>query len=272
MKFKPVIKWSGSKRGQSEQIVSYFPKNIEIYYEPFIGGGSVLYQLINTKDIKVNKFVCSDINDDLIKLWNIIQKEPLILSGEYEKRWSELNNKNDIKYKNEYYYKIRDNFNKDKNLYDFFFLIRTCFNGLIRYNSKGEFNSPFHFSRPGIKPDKLNQIILEWSNKIKDVEFRCCSYKEIQGKKGDYIYLDPPYAGTKAMYYGKIDYNEYWSWLRQQKCDYALSFDGISGENNYTYNIPLDLYSNHYYMKKEISGFKKMNNKQEYVQESLYLK
>ena len=56
MKFKPVIKWSGSKRGQSEKIVSYFPKEINIYYEPFLGGGSVMFQLLNTLDIKVNKY------------------------------------------------------------------------------------------------------------------------------------------------------------------------------------------------------------------------
>jgi len=77
MKFKPVIKWSGSKRGQSEKIVSYFPKEINIYYEPFLGGGSVMFQLLNTLDIKVNKYFCSDINGDLIDLWNIIKEKPL---------------------------------------------------------------------------------------------------------------------------------------------------------------------------------------------------
>lgn len=72
MKFNPVIKWSGSKRSQSEVIVSNFPKKITIYYEPFVGGGSVLYQLLNS-DIKVESFIYSDINEDLIKLWNIMK-------------------------------------------------------------------------------------------------------------------------------------------------------------------------------------------------------
>lgn len=98
MNFSPVIKWSGSKRSQSEEIISNFPKEINIYYEPFVGGGSVLYQLLNS-DIKVNKFICSDINEDLINLWNTIKDTPLELSIHYNKLWGELNKDNDIERK-----------------------------------------------------------------------------------------------------------------------------------------------------------------------------
>ena len=274
MRFDPVIKWSGSKRGQSEKIVSYFPKNIDIYYEPFCGSCAVLYQLLNSKDIKVNRYICSDINNDLIELWRLIQKYPDKLYEDYKIRWSELNDLSNINLKNNYYYLTRDNFNKTKNPYLFYFLTRTCFNGLIRYNSKNEFNSPFHFSRPGINPNKLKNIIFQWSNKIQDVEFKCCSYGEIQGDKGDFIYCDPPYFNVKSMYYGKIDYNEYFNWLRKQKCNYILSFDGISGDNKctYVYNVPRDIYDKHIFMDKEISSFRKLNNEKIYIRELLYIK
>ena len=69
MKFQPVIKWSDSKRSLSNDIIQYFPKEIDTYYEPFCGGCSVLYQLIHS-DIKVNRYVCSDINEDLILFFN----------------------------------------------------------------------------------------------------------------------------------------------------------------------------------------------------------
>ena len=273
MKFKPVIKWSGSKRGQSEQIVSYFPKEIDTYYEPFIGGGSIMFQLLNSKDIKVNKYICSDINNDLIELWMLIKDKSLQLFEEYEIRWNKLNDLSNIELKNEFYYSIRNRFNNEKNIYDFYFLTRTCFNGLIRYNKKLEFNSPFHINRNGIKPDKLKPIILEWSEKIQNVEFKCCSYEEIQGENNDFIYYDPPYAGNTTVYYGKMSGNNFFNWLINLKCGYCFSYDGLSGVDDYTsYDVPKDIYSNHYYMNKEISSFKKMNNKKEYVQESLYIR
>ena len=71
IKFKPIIKWSGSKRSQSEEIIKRFPKEIKTYYEPFVGGGSVLFQLLNS-NVKVDKYICSDINKELIDIWNCI--------------------------------------------------------------------------------------------------------------------------------------------------------------------------------------------------------
>ena len=68
--FKPVIKWSGSKRSQSAKIKEYLPKNFNRYYEPFIGGGSMLYA-INPSDA-----VCGDICVPLIDLWNEIKNNP----------------------------------------------------------------------------------------------------------------------------------------------------------------------------------------------------
>lgn len=272
MKFKPVIKWSGSKRSQSEQIVSHFPKIIKTYYEPFCGSCSVLYQLLNTPDIKVDRYVCSDINNDLIGLWEIIQKCPLQLYENYYIKWNELNSLPNIESKNNYYYDIRNRFNKYRNPCLFFFLIRTCFNGLIRYNKKLEFNSPFHIGRPGIQPDKIKDIIFQWSEKIQNVEFKCCSYIDIQPLDNeDFMYLDSPYFSTKAMYNGKIDYNEYWNWLRKQKCDYVFNFDGINGKDN-TYNVPKNLYDKHLYLDKELSSYSRLNKEKIYVRESLYIK
>ena len=95
MKFQPVIKWTGSKRSQSEEIIKRFPKDINTYYEPFVGGGSILFQLMNS-DIKVNNYICSDINQDLINLWDMIKDNPYRLSESYNSLWNELNSIKDI--------------------------------------------------------------------------------------------------------------------------------------------------------------------------------
>lgn len=272
MKFQPVIKWSGSKRGQSEDIIKRFPKTINTYYEPFIGGGSVLFQLLHS-DIKVEQYICSDINKDLIDLWNMIKDNPEHLCIKYKEMWDELNSIENIELKKRYYYKIRSEYNTTREPHLLLFLSRTCVNGLIRYNSKNEFNTSFHFSRKGIVPDKFADIILQWSNVLnnKNVQFIHQSYEKILANKGDFVYLDPPYANTKGMYYGTIDYESFWDFLRKLECKYVLSFDGTLGNIDKTYDVPKDVYVIHEYLDSGISSFKKLHQEQEYVKESLYI-
>ena len=273
--FEPVIKWSGSKRSQAENILTYFPKEINTYYEPFCGGASVLRRLLSS-DIKVNRYVCSDLNSGLIDLWNEIVNNPERVSSYYNRLWNELNVDDDKQRKKEYFATVRERYNREHNPLDFMFIMRTTTNGMPRYNRDGEFNNSFHVTRNGIVPETLEKIIYEWSellNKNK-VEFIACSYDEIKPKENDFVYLDPPYANTKGMYYGTIDYEKLWNWLRNLPCKYALSFDGISGEEDNTWNVPQDVYSRHEYLLNGNSSFKrtigKSNNS--IVYESLYLK
>ena len=74
--FQPLIKWSGSKRSQASEIIKYFPKEIDTYYEPFCGGCSVLRTLLES-NIKVNRYICSDLNTELIELWRLIKSNPI---------------------------------------------------------------------------------------------------------------------------------------------------------------------------------------------------
>lgn len=273
--YEPVIKWSGSKRSQAEQILTYFPKEIDTYYEPFCGGASVLRRLLDS-DIHVNHYVCSDLNSGLIDLWNEIINNPLEVSSYYKKLWNELNIDDDKQRKKEYFADVRERYNKEHNPLDFMFIMRTTTNGMPRYNRNGEFNNSFHITRNGIIPNKLEKIIYEWSELLKknSVEFIACSYEDINPNNNDFVYLDPPYANTKGMYYGAIDYETLWDWLRNISCKYALSFDGISGEEDNTWNVTQDIYSKHEYLLSGNSSFKrtigKSNNS--IVYESLYLK
>lgn len=108
-----------------------------------------------------------------------------------------------------------------------------------------------------------------------NVEFICQSYDKVIPKESDFVYLDPPYANTTGMYYGTIDYNKFWDWIRNLKCDYLLSFDGkTSNRGDNTYDVPKDIYSKHEYLCSGNSGFRRMNrtSNNTIVYESLYVK
>lgn len=263
---KPVIKWSGSKRSQATKIKAYFPKDFDTYYEPFLGGGSMLYT------INPDKSICGDICKPLIDLWKEIRDNPDALATAYLLRWTRLQNEGYTAY-----YAIRDDFNTNKSPYDFLFLSRTCVNGLIRFNDKGEFNNSLHYSRAGIKPDSLKKIIFEWSTHIQNTEFLAEDYVAItsSAKAGDVVYLDPPYFHTKGRYFGAIDYNrflEYLADLNQRKIKYLLSFDGKRGEDDFTVDLPKYLYKRHEFIPSGNSTFKKVIDKEtQKVYESLYL-
>lgn len=273
--YEPVIKWSGSKRSQAEKILTYFPKEIDTYYEPFCGGASVLRRLLDS-DIKVSRYVCSDLNSGLIDLWNEIINHPDLVYNHYKKLWNELNKDEDKQRKKEYFAMVREKYNKEHSPLDFMFIMRTTTNGMPRYNHNGDFNNSFHITRNGITPKTLENIIFEWSDLLKrnNVEFISCSYEKIQPKENDFIYLDPPYVNTKGMYYGTIDYIKLWNWLRSLPCKYILSFNGINGQSDNTWNVPVDIYSKHDYLLSGNSSFKrtigKSNNS--IVYESLYVR
>lgn len=264
--FKPVIKWSGSKRSQSAKIKEFLPNSFNRYYEPFIGGGSILYAINPTNAI------CGDICVPLIDLWNEIKNNPSKLAEEYRMYWTRLQAEG-----YQVYYEIRDSFNKNHSPESLLFLSRTCVNGLIRFNANGDFNNSLHHTRPGISPDSLKKIIMDWSTHIQGAEFIAADYMitTATAKEGDLIYLDPPYFHTKGRYYGTIDFGAFLGYLEQlnsKGIKYMLSFDGIRGEDNFTVELPKELYKRHEFIPSGNSSFKKVMNKESIqVLESLYL-
>lgn len=260
---QPVIKWSGSKRSQANIIKSYVP-SFNTYYEPFIGGGSILYAL------HPQKAICGDIYEPLINLWNEIKNNPQQVADEYKKRWLKLQDLGE-----DFYYQIRKQFNQSHSIYDFLFLSRTCTNGLIRFNKKGEFNTSFHFSRKAINPSTLENIINDWSKQLQNTVFINGDYEYTTSniKENDFVYLDPPYANTKGMYFGTIDYNKFFTFLEtlnKKNVKFILSFNGKRGNTNKTFDVPKDLYKRHEYIKSGISSFNrtkqsKIINVQEYI-------
>lgn len=273
--FNPVIKWTGSKRNCAKEIVSHFPPEIDTYYEPFVGGGSVIRRLLSS-DVVVNKYCCSDLNSDLINLWNAIKQTPDRCAEVYKSLWTEHNKDDNVDRQRSHFEEIRSRLNAEHSPYDFLFILRTTSNGLVRYNASGEFNNSMHIHRPGINPSELKSIIFDWSYLLNkhDVQFVCCDYKTIATNSEDYIFADPPYAGTKGIYFGTINYEDFWDWLRSQNAQYAFTFDGKSNYEDYTYAVPANVYSKHLYLSAANSSFRRLygNNSTSYISESLYLK
>lgn len=252
-----LLKWTGSKRLSAPQIVRHFPTRIETYYEPFVGGGSILYTLIDL-EWDVERYCCSDANLTLIQIWLLVKENPRQLLDAYEQLWPFDSYK---------YYKIRDEFNEDQDPAKLFCLLRSCRNGLVRYNSKGDFTSGFHHRRKGIRPDKLERILLHWQRKLveKQVAFRALDYRIVSASPGDFIYLDPPYVSEDAFYSGRFEFEPFWHWLAHQKASWALSL------NSDPSMVPV-LYEQHEVVLNRMSKFDQLNgNDRPISHDNLYI-
>lgn len=271
------IKWSGSKAPLAEEIITkYFPKTpIDTYYEPFCGSCAVMLEAVKHHDIK--NVICSDLNQDLINLWNEIKNNPERLAGSYKDKWQVFNQYDEettIEANRKLWYThIRKKYNEYRTPENFLFLLRTSYNGLVRYNSKGGFNSPCHFLRPGIEPYKLEKYILEMSDLLNknNVRFICCSYTDIKPEKNDFVFLDPPYDKSYGtMYNGCIDEDILVNWCNDLSCGYAMTYNGNRG-NNLGRTLPLrdiELYE----LTGKNSSFLRLKNNKVVVKELIYVK
>lgn len=189
MKASPILKWAGGKRGIIDSLVSSMPSNYGEYWEPFVGGAALFLEL-QPMDKKAH---LSDVNDDLITTYKAVKTS----KNKLMKRLDELAESHN----EDTYYSIRSETPTDKveRAARFIFINKTGYNGLIRYNSKGELNTPWGHKKNPIKLyDKEN--IGAFSEALRGVEISTRSYEKIRPKCGDFVYLDPPYYDTYNGY------------------------------------------------------------------------
>lgn len=199
IKGKPFVKWAGGKRSIISKILKLVPYEFETYYEPFVGGGAVLFEL------SPKKAVINDYNKELINIYNCIKDET-----KFMQMCNELN-KHETNHSEEYYYKIR-NIDRDKKkfnkLADYkraartLYLNKACFNGLYRVNSKNEFNVPFGKKEKVNTYDGINLGIIYYYLNSNDIKILSDDYEKVvkTAKKGDFIYLDPPYDSDTSAF------------------------------------------------------------------------
>lgn len=221
---KPLIKWTGTKRFQAEEIVKNIPSG-DGYCELFLGSGAIFYKILESK-IPFDYYILNDINCDVIELHKyLLYTDVNVIITKYTAMWEQLKEDG-----GKFYYEVRKRFNETRNPSDFLFLNRTCVNGLIRYNSKNEFNSPFHFSRNGISPSNLREIILKHQKLIegKNIFFKNESFDSFRAFfPNDFVYLDPPYSNSANKIYNTfVTKQQLEDYIRIINCKFALSYNG----------------------------------------------
>ncbi len=205
---KPFVKWVGGKRNLLPELLSRMPTVFNNYYEPFVGGGALFFALRNKQLLNITGggggIFLSDINFDLINTYQVIQRdaEPLISKLQCHAR----------NHSHDYYYDIR----KQHDLEDrieiaarFIYLNKTCYNGLWRVNSKGEFNVPMgSYKKPNICDE---ENLRACHTALQGVDVRKRDFRELYAGEDDFVYFDPPYRPldkTSFTRYAKDDFGE----------------------------------------------------------------
>ena len=199
IKGKPFVKWAGGKRQIIDKLKKYVPDEFDTYYEPFVGGGALLFEL------SPKKAVINDSNKELMNVYNVLCDE-----DKFNKMCKLLNNY-EVNHNEEFFYQIR---NKDRSkaafnrLSDYtraartIYLNKACFNGLYRVNSRNEFNVPFGKKTKVNTYDGGNLITVSNYLTMNDIKILSVDFEESvkTAKTGDFVYFDPPYDSDTSTF------------------------------------------------------------------------
>ena len=228
IKGKPFVKWAGGKRQIMPEIKKYVPENYDTFYEPFVGGGAVFFELAP------KKAVINDYNSELMNVFECIKDE-----NKFDKMCTELNH-HEANHSEEYYYQVR-NIDRDVKKYNkladykkaarTIYLNKACFNGLYRVNSKNEFNVPFGKKEKVNTYEGQNLGVVHCILNFNDVKLLSIDFEEAvkDAKKGDFVYLDPPYDSDTTTF---NDYTEN-GFNKDEQRRLALLFKELSDRGCY---------------------------------------
>lgn len=191
----PILKWVGGKRQLLHEIIPLIPEEVSIYVEPFVGGGAVVFEY------QPKTAIINDLNEELINVYKVIKESPEklieILTVHQE------NNSKD------YFYEIRaldrvedftERLSNIERAARTIYLNKTCYNGLYRVNSKGQFNTPFgRYKNPKIVDETVIYAMSSYFNN-NDIKIMNADYKEALKNLDNksFVYFDPPYLPISA--------------------------------------------------------------------------
>ncbi|HLI49647.1 MAG TPA: Dam family site-specific DNA-(adenine-N6)-methyltransferase [Chthonomonas sp.] len=240
----PPIKCQGIKTQLVRSILCSLTWNGQgRWIEPFVGSGVVVF------NVQPQRALLNDINPYIIRLYRAIWDgsiTPAMVREHFTTEGARLLTQGES-----YYYLVRERFNRNGDPLDFLFLNRSCFNGLIRFNRRGEFNVPFCRKpdrfRPAYITKIVNQVVrIQKIMQGKDWEFRVGDWRECLMclDKDDFVYFDPPYIGRHTDYYQQWSDNdavELAMMARNLPCGFALS---MWKENKYRTNSHIEQHWN----------------------------
>ncbi|MCR4442710.1 MAG: DNA adenine methylase [Peptococcaceae bacterium] len=240
----PVLKWAGGKRQVLKHIKKYVPKSFSVYYEPFLGGGALLFEL------QPQEAVVNDINGELINIYRVIKDSVGELIEDLKRHRNG----------EEYFYRLREQ-DRDREQYErltavqkasrIIYLNKTCYNGLFRVNKAGEFNTPFGgYTHPNIVNEAVLRAVSDYFNKAR-ITFTSLDFEDAlkDVKSGAFVYLDPPYdpVSDTASFtgYDKGGFDRYEQKRLKKTCD-RLNEKGVKFIlSNSATGFIKDLYKNY---------------------------
>lgn len=265
---KPFLKWAGGKGQLLDEFKKLYPPElksgrIKRYIEPFVGGGAVFFEIFQNYDVE--ECYINDTNQDLILTYKVIQKDVETLIDRLSYLKDSFVGMPDEK-KEDFYYVIREKFNNNKDTIDYInysnawsqraaeliFLNKTCFNGLYRVNSKGNFNVPFgKYKNPTIF-DREN--LVEINKMLRNTTILCRDFSELEpfADEHSFVYFDPPYkpltVSSSFTSYTKEDFGdveqerlaEFYKALTRKNAKLMLSnsdMKNVDEENHYFDNL-----------------------------------
>ena len=202
---RPFLRWAGSKRRFLSDLVPLLPSRLKTYYEPFLGGGALFFLLRPTQA------VLGDLCNPLVDTYFAVRDNPHAVLR-YLRAYS---------VDKETYYRVRGNpsTGRFKKAAQFIYLNKTCWNGLYRVNSRGEFNVPYGRPRTSNIIDESNLLAAAEVLRGDGVSIATNDFETtVAGAgSGDLVFLDPPYV-TGHENNGFVDYNEVlFSWFDQER-------------------------------------------------------
>lgn len=269
------IPYQGSKRNLAPEILAIAShRKFRRLYEPFAGSAAITIAAANMK--LAGEYVISDVLQPLMDIWNKILSSPHSLANDYERLWCEQQASDA-----NYYYKIRDDFNRFRQAVPLLYLLTRCVKNAPRFNQQGDFNQSYDKRRLGMHPNKMRieilgaSLLLAKSTKALWAEFEAGL---AEATTDDLVYLDPPYEGTTSgankRYYKGVDRNRLIAALHdlnQRGVPYLLSYDGCCGTRTYGLPLPEELHLTRLELVAGRSSQATLSGRSEITVESLYV-
>ncbi len=238
------IPYQGSKRRLANSILRYFPTRCPRLVEPFAGSAAI--SIAVAAQGRADAFWLNDAHSPLMSLWYAIIETPTQIASDYEQLWLAQSGS-----ERTFFLEVRDRFNQTQQSADFLYLLARCVKAAIRYNSKGQFNNTADNRRKGAHPSAMRRRILTASQLFRGhTKITSLDYRQVLADctTDDLIYMDPPYQGVSGprdqRYMPSVTHEELCDTLAEltsQRMQYAVSYDGRTGDQPFGKRLPEEL-------------------------------
>ena len=269
------IPYQGSKRNLASMILAVIQgRRFRRFYEPFAGSAAMTIAASHAK--VADTYILGDSLVPLIGIWHQILTAPHALANAYEKIWE-----NQLDHNEDYYYRIRDEFNRSCDPAQLLYLLARCVKNAPRFNQQGQFNQSVDKRRLGMRSDKMRHEILSASmllGKCTNAIWADFETTLKEATSADLVYLDPPYEGTTTgdnkRYHQGLDRERLITVLEnlnRRNVPFLLSYDGQCGDKVYGSELPASLYLTRLELNAGRSSQATLNGREEVTIESLYV-